>query len=139
MKKIFTKVKDYFTANACRKVFFLGLVLALVMFILFWTTGRLVVFSWGAMTAALVAMVASMIDSMQARVHFARQVKAMQYEHLQNLYAQQQAGAAVVLTPTFTPAEKKYLNRKKWGFVVAILLKLAFCLLFMFGIGSLMT
>lgn len=130
MKKIFTKVKDYFTANPCRKVFFFGAVLALVMLILYWVTGFNVAFLWVTMVCALVALIASMIDSMQARMVFVRQVKAMQYDHLQNLYEQQQAGQAVVMTSAFTPEEKKYIRRKKWEFVLAIILKLAFCLVF---------
>ena len=130
MKKIFTKVKDYFTANACRKVFFLGTVLALVMLILFWATGLIAAFIWVATVSALVALIASMVDSMQARTAFIRQVKAMQYDHLQTIYQQQQAGQAVAVTPTFSPEEKKYIKRKKWEFVLAIILKLAFCLVF---------
>ena len=130
MKKIFTKVKDYFTANACRKVFFLGLVFALVLFILYLAVGYFAPLLWVSMFAALVALIASMIDSMQARRVFLRQVKAMQYDHLQAVYQQQQAGQAAVMTPTFTPEESKYLRRKKWEFVLTILLKLAFCLVF---------
>lgn len=130
MKKIFTKVKDYFTANYCRKIFFFGVIFALVTLILYLVTDYLAAFLYIAMLSALIAMVASMIDSMQARRVFLNKIKEMQYEHLQTIYNQQQAGQAVALTPTFTPEESKYLRRKKWEFVLAILLKLAFCLIF---------
>ena len=139
MKKIFTKVKDYFTVNACRKVFFVGAVFALVMLILYLTTGYLEAFLWLTLVSVLVAMVTSMIDSMQSRTVFVRQVKAMQYEHLQTIYQQQQAGQTVAMTSAFTPEEKKYIKRKKWEFVLAIIFKLALCLALISGMIGLMS
>lgn len=132
MKKIFTKVWEYFTASACRKVFFLGVLATVVSLILYVTTGvaalGMLTMLFGAVTAGT-----TMVDSMQARITFVRQVKAMQYEHLQKIYEQQQAGQAVAVTGTFTPDETKYIRRKKWSYLVLILLKAAFCLLFLAG------
>ncbi len=130
MKKIFTKVKDYFTANACRKVFFCGLLITTVTLVLYLLLGRLTALRLLTVMFAVVTTGASMVDSMRARMVFVRQVKAMQYEHVQKLYAQQQAGQAVTMTATFSHDEAKYIRRKKWGFVAVILLKLGFCLAF---------
>ena len=138
MKKIFTKVKDYITATACRKVFFFGIIFTLVMLTLYLTTGYLDVFLWATLAGALVTVGASMVDSMQMRITFIRRVKAMQYDHVQTLYAKQQAGEAVTMTSAFSHEERKYIRRKKWEFVLAIILKLAFCLVFLSVMAGLM-
>lgn len=132
MRKIFTKIKDYFTANSCRKIFFFGLVLGLLIFFANVFIGLYALQVLGAL-CCIVAVGASLVDSMQVRVVFLRQIKQMQYDHLQEIFDQQQAGKDVPVTPTFTDAEKKYLKRKKWAYVGAIFLKLAFviCLFFL--------
>lgn len=135
MKKIFTKIKDYFTANNCRKIFFFGLLFGLLIFLVNILVKLAALRILGAL-CCLVALGASMVDSMQARVVFLRQVKQMQYDHLQEIFDQQQSGQNVPVTPTFSDAEKKYIKRKKWAYTGAILFKLAFVISLFFLIFS---
>lgn len=123
MKKIFTKIKHYFTANPCRKIFFLGLLLALLLYgsnIFFQATSLKML----GLLCLIVAIGASLVDTMLARTTFVRKVKEMQYEHLQEVFEKQQAGEAVPVTTTFSPSEKKYIKRKKWAFIGLIVLKM---------------
>lgn len=76
--------------------------------------------------ACTVALVATLIDSMQGYRAFARRVKQMQYDHLQEIFDQQEAGQDVAVTPTFSPAEKKYIKQKKWSQIGFIIIKLFF-------------
>ena len=118
----FTKIRDYFTANSGRKIFFFGLIAALLSFalMLFLQLRILIVVVVLALT---VAGFGTLWDSMYSRYLFLKKIREMQYDHLKTIYDQQTAGEDVVVTPTFTDDEKRYLRRRKWGFVFVILFK----------------
>lgn len=140
-KNAFTKIKDYFTANTGRKIFFFGLMFAAFVFIVFLGL-RLILINNGSsqffvireilsylryflLLAFAVAGVGTLWDSMQSRVYFLKKVQEIQYQHLKEIHDKQTAGEAVEMTPTFSDKEKKYLRRRKWSFILIILLKVA--------------
>lgn len=118
----FTKMKDYFTANRGRKIFFWGLVTAIVALILMIVL-QVTALAMMVVIALVVAAAGSLWDSMQARYEFLKKIREMQYEHLKTIYDQQAEGAEVDMTPTFTDEEARYLRRRKWGFLFVILFK----------------
>lgn len=122
IQNTFTKIVDYFTANTGRKIFFWGSVVALLSFILALVL-RIPAIRTLAMLAIIVAGIGTLWDSMQARYNFLKKVRDIQYEHLKTIHEKQMAGEAVEMTSTFSEQEKKYLRRRKWGFVFVILFK----------------
>ncbi len=132
IQKIFIKIKDYFTANQGRKIFFYGLLMTFVGFILFALTHSVGIRMF--MILGLVAAgVGTLWDSMYSRYFFLKKIRDIQYEHLKSVYEKQEAGEAVEMTPTFTDEEKKYLRRRKWSFVTAIIFKV-FLLIALFSL-----
>lgn len=123
MIKIFTKLKDYFTANVCRKIFFMATVIGLLIYAANLVVDRGELNTFGTI-CLLIAIVMSMVDTMIVRRHFLLKVKEMQYAHLDEINRLQQAGQPVEITPTFSPQEKRFLRHKRWGFIAVILLKL---------------
>ena len=136
----FTKLKDYFTANTGRKIFFFGLVFMTLISIIYLAL-RLVLISAGdnldvffiqeiliilrylGMLSLLVVGAGTLWDSMQSRVYFLERIREIQYQHLKEVYDKQAAGEMVEMTATFTDEENRYLRRRKWGFVFTILFK----------------
>ncbi|MCQ2381738.1 MAG: hypothetical protein MJ054_00340 [Clostridia bacterium] len=123
IRTFFTKIVDYFTANSGRKVFFCGIVVALLVFILYgishYTFFRIIgLFSLFAMGLG------TLWDSMYSRYLFLKKIRDMQYEHLKDITDRQANGEDVVMTPTFSFDEKKYLRRRKWWFILIILFKI---------------
>ena len=104
-KNAFTKIKDYFTANTGRKIFFFGLMFATFVFIVFLGL-RLILINNGSsqffvireilsylryflLLAFAVAGVGTLWDSMQSRVYFLKKVQeelAAQAESLGKLF-----------------------------------------------------
>lgn len=143
MKKFFqnafTKLKDYFTANSGRKIFFFGTLVMLVGFTLYAclrfallnsaTESSLligeVMFATRmiALLAGVVAGAGTLWDSMYSRYLFLKKIRDIQYEHLKAMHEKESQGEIVDFTPTFSEEEKKYLRRRKWGFVFIILFK----------------
>ncbi len=138
----FTKIKNYFTANTGRKIFFFGGLVAFLGFTvygilrlclphmtdhsLFYALKDLNVGIWYiTLISLVVAGVGTLWDSMYTRYLFLKKVRDMQYRHLKEIYEKQDAGEAVELTSTFSEDEKKYLRRRKWGFIGMIFFKLA--------------
>ena len=119
---VFTKMKDYFTANLGRKIFFYGLV-ATILNLIFYALFRLSFFYALVLFALLVTGVGTLWDSMLTRYEFLKKVREIQYNHLKDITDRQAAGENIVLTPTFTDEEKRYLRRRKWWFVLIILFK----------------
>ena len=135
----FTKIKDYFTANMGRKIFFWGLIIAIFGFIVFgvcrlalptisdsfyFVVVQLINAVWVLTKIAMVvAGVGTLWDSMDARVQFLKKVKEIQYNHLKTIHEKQQAGESVEMTATFSDKEKRYLSGRKWSFIFIILLK----------------
>lgn len=132
IQKIFIKIKDYFTANQGRKIFFMGLVATIVGFILFALT-RSTGIRMIAMFALITAGVGTLWDTMYSRYLFLKKIRDIQYEHLKSIYDKQEAGETVEMTPTFTDKEKNYLRRRKWSFVLAIIFKV-FLLIALFSL-----
>ena len=145
MKKFFqnafTKLKDYFTANSGRKIFFFGGLTALIGLIsyiaidlclpglkgdsLYFPLQEFNHTLWYlVLIGFVVAAVGTLWDTMYTRYLFLKKVRDMQYEHVKAIYDQQDAGEFVEMTPTFSGEEKKYLQRRKWNFVLIILFKL---------------
>ena len=139
IQNTFTKIRDYFTANIGRKIFFWGL-FSMVLCFTIWGVCRLVFpvldsgaqkFVWSvaqiarfmAMGAMFVMAGGTLWDSMQSRVYFLKKIRDIQYDHIQTIYEKQQAGEAVEMTSTFTLEEKKYIRRRKWKFIFVILFK----------------
>ena len=117
-------MKDYFTVNSYRKIFFIGLILGLVLSVWGSVASVWALRMAGALVLAM-ALIASVADSFQQYNYFNQQVKAMQMEHIQHIVEQQEAGADISMTPTFSPVEKKYIRKRRWGFVGQIILKLS--------------
>lgn len=132
IQKIFIKIKDYFTANQGRKIFFMGLVATIVGFILFALT-RSTGIRMIAMFALITAGVGTLWDTMYSRYIFLKKIRDIQYEHLKSIYDKQEAGETVEMTPTFTDKEKNYLRRRKWSFVLVIIFKV-FLLIALFSL-----
>ncbi len=118
----FTKIRDYFTANQGRKIFFFGIVSTILVFILYSIT-RISGLRAVLIFMVLIGGVGTLWDSMYTRYQFLKKVRDMQYEHLKDIADKQETGEDVVITPTFTDSEKKYLRRRKWNFVLVIMLK----------------
>ena len=126
MKKFFqnafTKIKDYFTANTGCKIFFFGLVTTAVCFVLYALT-RVQLAYMVTVSALVAAGVGTLWDSMLTRYNFLKRIREIQYEHLKEIYEKQEAGETVEVTATFTDEEKRYIRRRKWGYIFAILFK----------------
>lgn len=73
--------------------------------------------------ACIVALAATLVDSMQDFTAFSRQVKQMQYDHFQEIIDKQEAGQNVPVTSAFSDAEKKYIRQQKWTRIGVIFLK----------------
>ena len=136
----FTKIKDYFTANQGRKIFFWGLVATILtlmidcvcrVVLIFSTDGEMQYFLAQVIfvlriaeaIALLVAGVGTLWDSMQSRYFFLKKMRDIQYEHLKSIYEKQTAGENVVMTATFSDEENRYLKRKKRAYVWTIIFK----------------
>lgn len=117
-----TKIKDYFTANTGRKIFFFGLLLTIFGFILF-IFFHIFLVRTAVMLGLVVTGFGTLWDSMYTRYLFLQKVRDMQYQHLKEVYDQQAAGEGVEMTPTFSDEEKRYLRRRRWGFFFIILFK----------------
>ena len=122
IKTAFTKIRDYFTANTGRKIFFFGIIVTTLIFLLYGVF-RFEFLYVIAMLALAVTGIGTLWDSMYSRYLFLKKVRDMQYEHLKEISDKQAAGEDVVMTPTFSDEEKSYLRRRKWNFVFAILFK----------------
>lgn len=122
IKTVFTKIRDYFTANQGRKIFFLGIVASIMIFSLYAITQVPAVRLFG-LVAVVICGVGTLWDSMYSRYLFLKKVRDMQYEHLKEIADKQETGEEVLITPTFSDEEKSYLRRRKWGFVLIILFK----------------
>ena len=143
-------MKDYFTANQGRKIFFWGLFAMTVALLM--QGGILLAklpvtdyetrefleacakfLRYVIIIALLFVSVGTMWDSMQSNYYFRKKVAEMQYNHLKEVYEKQEAGENVVMTPAFNDDEKKYLRRKKWWFVLVIIFK-AFLVIALFSL-----
>ncbi len=118
----FTKIKDYFTANVGCKIFFFGLIATALFFIIYRYLHVYVAY-YAAVLALSVAGLGTLWDSMVSRYNFLKRVRDIQYEHLKTIYEKQAAGEPVEVTATFTDDEKRYIRRRKWGFIGVILFK----------------
>ena len=123
IQNTYTKLKDYFTTNTGRKIFFFGLVSTFVSFTLY-ALARFDLLYYVAILSLVATGVGTLWDSMSTRYFFLKKIRDIQYEHLKEITDKQEAGEDVPLTPTFTDEEKRYLRRRKWGFVFMILFKL---------------
>ena len=138
----FTKIKNYFTANTGRKIFFfgglvatLGLIVLATLYLslthlrdhsLYFALRELKVGIWYfTLISLVVAGVGTLWDSMYTRYLFLKKVRDMQYNHLKEIYEKQDAGEAVEMTSTFSEDEKKYIRRRKLGFIGIIIFKVA--------------
>ncbi len=123
IKTAFTKIRDYFTANSGRKIFFFGILATILIFSLY-----AIVRTEGLRVVGLFALVGigvgTLWDSMYSRYLFLKKIRDMQYEHLKEITDKQAAGEDVLMTPTFSDEERGYLRRRKWWFVLVILFKL---------------
>lgn len=122
IRTVFTKIKDYFTTNIGRKIFFFGLIATALCFIVY----RILdvqFFYIAAIFALAVAGIGTLWDSMYSRYLFLKKIREIQYTHLKEIADKQEAGESVAITPTFTDDEKRYLRRRKWTFVMMILFK----------------
>lgn len=122
IQNVFTKIKNYFTANLGRKIFFYGLILSLVSIVLYLII-RVAMMRILITLSFVVAGFGTLWDSMYTRYLFLKKIREIQFNHLSDLHSRQEAGEDVVITATFSPEEKKYLRRRKWGFVFIILFK----------------
>ena len=137
----FTKIKDYFTANIGRKIFFFGSLATVIGFTIFgiinlslpqlknhslyYPLMNLNLVLWYISLIGLVAAgVGTLWDSMYTRYLFLKKVRDIQYNHLKEIYDKQGAGENVEMTATFSTEEKRYLRRRKWTFIGVILFKL---------------
>ena len=118
----FTKIRDYFTANTGRKIFFFGL-LAILLSLIFSLLTRLIAGYVLMVLSLTVASFGTLWDTMATRYFFLKKIKEIQYEHLKEIYDKQVNGENVVFTPTFTDEEKRYLRRRKCGFILMIIFK----------------
>ena len=125
IKTAFTKIRDYFTANQGRKIFFWGIVATILIFGLYALTGIYALRVVGLL-AILLGGIGTMWDSMYSRYLFLKKVRDMQYEHLKEIADKQEAGEDVYITSTFSDEENRYLRHRKWGFVLVILFKVLF-------------
>jgi hypothetical protein len=132
MKTVFNKIKDYFTANICRKVFLYSVLaaLALVIVNIFLNYANIMILAAVCLVAAVAA---SLIDTMLARITFRRKIYDMQVEHFES----QAENGETMPTPAFSLEENSYLKKKNSVFVWFILLKtviiiILFVLLFNF-------
>ncbi|MCQ2382400.1 MAG: hypothetical protein MJ060_00960 [Clostridia bacterium] len=118
----FTKLRDYFTANTGRKIFFFGMIAATLNLLLYAFLPYMFFYIF-ALLSLLGAFIGSLWDSMYTRYLFLKKVRDIQYDHLKEISDRQTAGEDVVMTPTFSSEEKRYLRRRKWWFVLIILFK----------------
>ena len=118
----FTKIKDYFTANTGRKIFFYGIIATILSFALY-SIFHIEMVYMAAVLSLVLAGAGTLWDTMYARYLFLKKIRDMQYEHLKDINEKQLAGEDVAITPTFTDEEKLYLRRRKWGFVFMIIFK----------------
>lgn len=131
-QRVYTKIKDYFTANTGRKIFFYGLLLTIFGFVLS-IYFQFFLVRTAAMVGLVVAGFGTLWDSMYTRYLFLQKIRDIQYQHLKEVYDQQAAGEGVEMTPTFSDEEKRYLRRRKWGFFFVIVFK-TFLLLALFSL-----
>ena len=124
LRTAFTKIKDYFTANQGRKIFFFGIVATILIFSLYAIT-RIPALRMVGILAVLVGGCGTLWDSMYSRYLFLKKIRDIQYEHLKEIADKQAAGEDVAVTATFSDTEKAYLRRRKWGFVMMIIFKVA--------------
>ena len=122
LQTTFTKIKDYFTANTGRKIFFFGLLATLLTLILYMLVHAQAIYVL-ILLSLTAASVGTLWDSMASRYFFLKKIKEIQYEHLKDIYDKQEAGENEAFTPTFTDEEKRYLRRRKWMFVLMIIFK----------------
>lgn len=123
-QNLFTKIDDYFTANQGRKIFFYGIIATAVSFTLY-VCFYFQFFYVLSMFSLVVLAVGTLWDSMYTRYLFLKKIQELQYNHLKEITDKQSAGENVVMTPTFTEDEKRYLRRRKWIFVMVIFFKVA--------------
>jgi|GEM_PF-3283345 len=124
IQTVLIRIKDYFTANTGRKIFFFGLLASILSLILYFIVRYQVIFIL-MMLAIVVASFGTLWDSMAARYYFLKKIREIQYDHLKEINDKQNAGEDVAITPTFSVEEKRYLRRRKWHFVFVIILKVA--------------
>ena len=122
LRTAFTKVKDYFTANLGRKIFFFGIIATIFGFVLY-TCFHIFLVRTLAVLGLVVAGAGTLWDSMLERYVFLQKVRDLQYAHLKETYDKQAAGEDVVMTPTFSDEEARYVRRRQWGFVFTIIFK----------------
>ena len=122
IKTAFTKIRDYFTANSGRKIFFFGLLVTTLVFSLY-AAARVEFLRVLGLIALLAVGVGTLWDSMYSRYLFLKKIRDMQYEHLKEITDKQAAGEDVPMTSTFSAEEKGYLRRRKWWFVLVIIFK----------------
>ena len=115
-------MKDYFTANVGRKIFFFGIIATTLCFIVYGFFD-FPFFYIMALLALTVAGIGTLWDSMYSRYLFLKKIREIQYTHLKEIADKQEAGESVVMTSTFSDEEKRYLRRRKWAFIVTILFK----------------
>ncbi|MBO4823361.1 MAG: hypothetical protein J5580_02225 [Clostridia bacterium] len=122
IKTAFSKIRDYFTANQGRKIFFWGIIASVLIFTIYFVT-QISVFRVLGIVAILMMGMGTLWDSMYSRYLFLKKIRDIQYEHLKEIADKQAAGENVVITATFSDEEKSYLRRRKWWFILMILFK----------------
>lgn len=125
-------MRDYFTANRGRKIFFFGILATTLIFCLY-AIVRVDVLRIFCIMALIAIGVGTLWDSMYSRYLFLKKVQEIQYEHLKEIADKQEAGEEVLITPTFSDEEKRYLRFKKTGFVFIIIMKV-FLLIALFSL-----
>ena len=120
IKKIFDDALSYVMATPYRQVFFGAVLIAIACGIASIWAGivalRIAIACFGA------AMLCSMVDTMQTRVAFNEQIRAMQEEHYKK-YLDAGTESMAEIPVAFSPEEYNYIKKQRRNFVFSIMVK----------------
>ena len=122
---ILFKLQSWYRARRVRKVFLIGLGVA-VLFLLVAQVEKSGVASYGAIAAGIICIGASIGDTWISSKEFKRFVKEVQQKYFVRLVEKYGDGAVHQAPPCFSAEDKKVIRRKKASFRGTIFLKVVF-------------
>jgi hypothetical protein len=121
-------IKDYFTANIYRKIFFFCMGISIVLAVISAFVAQEIMLLTSA-AVLVIAITGSLIESMTDRVEFCRRVVDIQREHYEKVIKSGEDKSPEGIPATFTVDEYNYVKKKKRNFVLWILFKAALILI----------
>jgi 5-bromo-4-chloroindolyl phosphate hydrolysis protein len=125
---VIIRIKDYFTANIYRKVFFSCFGLSIICAIITAFTAAEFMLSV-SVVLLITAIFGSLIDTMLSRVDFNRRVVDIQRKHYEKIIQNGEDKNGGEIPSTFTADEYNYIKKKKINHVLMIMLKTSLILI----------